>query len=61
MQICSLTSNVVFCRVLDALLDLSTSHYSYVRAKAQDTLSKTMGHFPHSYMQIMPRWVLCTV
>lgn len=37
------------------LLDLSTSHYSYVRTKAQDALSRTMGTFSHSYLEVMPR------
>jgi proteasome activator subunit 4 len=37
------------------LLELSTSHYSAVRARAQSILLRTSTHFAHSYKLLVPR------
>ena len=42
-------------QVIHNLLTLSTSHYSHVRAKAQDSLLRCLSHFSHSYLEILPR------
>jgi proteasome activator subunit 4 len=42
-------------KVAHHLLDLSVSHYSYVRSRAQDSLSRLFGTFSHSYLVVMPR------
>ncbi len=52
---CRVPFTKLHAKVADHLLDLSISHYSYVRGKAQDALSRCLGTFSHSYMVVMPR------
>ena len=48
-------SSATHIRVMHLLLDLSMSHYSFVRTHAQNILAKTCKWFSFSYKIIVPR------